>query len=138
MTYSNGSPPPWVVDPNVGASSFQGIYSIVTVLPGLIQTVCHGFSVPRGLRKIPSFLGGSKNAVTREALNAACIRRFERVWRVQIPISVDAIDVIAVCGESESRRVRDVDVELVPRHGEGSPTARNRRRGRLWRTRHWA
>ena len=100
MTYSNGSPPPWVVDPNVGASSFQGIYSIVTVLPGLIQTVCHGFSVPRGLRKIPSFLGGSKNAVTREALNAACIRRFERVWRVQIPISVDAIDVIAVCGES--------------------------------------
>jgi hypothetical protein len=46
--------------------------------------------------------------------------------------------VIAVCGESESRRVRDVDVELVPRHGEGSHTARNRRRGRLWRTRHWA
>jgi hypothetical protein len=46
--------------------------------------------------------------------------------------------VVAVRGESESRRVGNVDVELVPRHGEGSSTARHRRGGRLRGTRHWA
>ena len=137
-TYSNRSSPPWVVNPSISASSLQWIYSIVTVLPVLIQSVCHGFPVSRGLRKIPRFLSRPKNAFTREALNAACIRRFERVWRIQIPISIGTIDVIAVCSELESRRVGDVDVELVSRHGEGSPTACSRRWRRLWGTRHWA
>lgn len=138
MTYSNGSSPPGAVDPSIGASSFQWIYSIVTVLPVLIKTVCHGFPVSRGLRKIPSFLSRSKNTFTREALHAACIRRFERIWRIQVPISVDTINVITVRVEIEARRVRDVDAELVSRHGEGSAAARSRRRGRLWGTRHWA
>jgi hypothetical protein len=107
-------------------------------LPVLIQTVCHGFPVSRGLRQIPSFLGRSKNTFTREALHAACIRRLERVWRVQIAIAVDAVDVVAVCVELEAGRVRDIDAELVSRHGEGSAAARRRRWGRLWGTRHWA
>lgn len=140
MAYSNGSSPPWVVDPSIRASSFQWIDSIVTILPVLIQTVGHGFPVSRGLRKIPSFLSRSKNTFASKALHAACIRRFERVGGIQIPvpIPVDSVDVIAVRIELESRRIGDVNVELVSRHGERPPAARSRCWGWLWRTRHWA
>jgi len=120
MAYSNGSSPPRVVDASIGASSFQWIYSIVAVLPVLIQTIGHGFPVSRGLRKIPCFLSRSENTFTREALNAARIRRLERVGRIQIPV---AVDMIAIRNELQSRG-GDVNRELVSRrHGECSPTA---------------
>jgi hypothetical protein len=135
MTHSNSSSPPWVVDASIGASSFQWIDSIVTVLPVLIQTVCHGFPVAGGLGKIPCFLSRSKNTFTRETLNAASVRRFERVRRVQRPVSVD---MIAVRGELKPRG-GEVDIEIISRHGKCSPTAGSRRWGSIWgRVRHCA